>query len=398
MKFFIKGLRNSQTQQICLNAKNVDQLKKKAYALGIVPIEITPLDSKKFSLKSFLPYHQELLLSFRQISFMINAALPIDEILTHMITSTHHPKIKSMYEGILKELSLGSSLAKAFSKFKHIVGEMRISMIEVGQNSGSLAEIFSLLSDEIEQSIKDIASFKKKLFYPCIVFICIFIAFGILNATVIPEFIALFQDIGLALPFATKTLIIAADVFQKWGISILIFMFLFGFFLQYPLKKYKSIAQKFHQYILKIPLIGKIFLYRDLHHYLLTFYLSQKTGLDIKICLKNAHTSIKNTYLKNILNQVHFSIQKGENLSKAISQAKIFSPIAQGLILAGEKSGNLEKMLEMSSFYYKELYTQKLDNFSQWIEPVMTLLIGALVLWFGLGVLMPMWSLNYFEF
>lgn len=271
---------------------------------------------------------------------------------------------------------------------------MRIAIIETGQNTGNLPETFRALAQELEEDQKDISKFKKKMFYPFIVILSIFVAFGILNALVIPEFIALFEEFKLELPFSTKALIFIGDLLQKWGILIVVVLGIWGILIKKFMIKSNLAMQKAHRYLLNVPAIGKIFFYRDLQRCLFTLYLCQKTGMDFKSSLKNAHSSLNNLHLKNIFFQIISDIQKGENLSQALEKTNLFNSMAKGLILAGEKSGDLDNTFQMCSEYYKELYSDTLEHFTQWLEPILTFLVGSLVLWFSLGIMMPMWSLN----
>lgn len=392
MKFKVVGVKNSQQVIKIIHSNSLEDAHQKAQSLGIIPIEIVPKSS--FCIRYFLPYEAELLLSFRQIAFMLCSSIAITEVLEQCIKSSSHPKIRSMYEDILKSLEQGSSLSRAFSKFVWIVGESRIAIIEVGENTGSLPEVFALLAQEMEEKQKELLEFKKKLFYPCVVFVCTLLAFAFLNAKVLPEFIALFEEMSIELPFSTKALIISGDFFSKWGILALILCLILILLSKRVFRTSRILKEKFHQFLLNLPLFGRIFLCRELYRYFLGFYFCQKAGLDIKSSLKNSHSSLSNVFLKAQFYQVGIWIEKGENLSNALCKINLIDSMSAGLIVSGEKSGNLERMLQMCSVHYKNLYTQSLESFSRWLEPMMSVFVGLLVLWFALGILTPMWNLN----
>ncbi|PAF52319.1 type II secretion system F family protein [Helicobacter sp. 13S00477-4] len=394
MKFLIKGIKNTELICIYTQAKTPEDAKTNAYDLGITPLEIKEIYTNNI-FTQFLPINQqELISNFKQIAMMIEAALPIDEILLHCIASCKQTKIRLMYEDILKNLKIGLSLSEAFKKHNHIIGEMSLSMIQAGQNTGNLSKIFNILAQDMQDYQKDISHFKKKLFYPLIVLLSLILAFGILNAMVIPEFILLFEEMGIELPLNTKILITIGDFFQKWGFLSGCILIGSAILLKYLTKKSKKLNKTFHQIFLKIPIVGNIILYRDLQRSLFALHISQKSGLDIKSSLKNAYDCITNLHIKNIFQQIIFQIEKGSNLTQALHYVNLFDSMTQGLLLAGEQSGNLDTMLQISSLHYKELYTEKIDKFTQYIEPSMTLLIGILVMWFALAILMPMWDMN----
>lgn len=392
MKFKVIGVKNSQPMNETIYSDSLEDAHQKAQSLGIIPIEVVP--KKSFCIRYFLPYEKELLLSFRQIAFMLCSSIAITEVLEQCAKSSSHPKIRSMYEDILKSLDQGSSLSRAFSKFIWVIGELRIAMIEVGENTGSLPEVFELLAQEMEEKQKEVLEFKKKLFYPSMVFVCTIFAFAFLNAKVLPEFIALFEEMSIDLPFSTKALIISGDFFSKWGILALILCLILISLARKIFRTSRVLKEKFHQFLLKFPFFGKIILYRELYRYFLGFYFCQKAGLDIKSSLKNSYSSVGNVFLKAQFHQVSIWIEKGENLSSALCKINVIDSMSSGLIVSGEKSGNLEKMLQMCSVHYKNLYTQSLEIFSRWLEPMMSIFVGLLVLWFALGILTPMWNLN----
>ncbi|PAF42359.1 type II secretion system F family protein [Helicobacter sp. 11S02596-1] len=409
MKFRIQGIKNARTIIIICHAASQEEAKIKAYEAGIAPTQITPISQNALSgfllfpallsLRAFLlPSHQkELINSFKQIALMLEASLPIDEILNYCIAGQKHPKIQAMYQDILQSLHSGISLSQAFKKHANFIGEMHANIIEVGQNTGNLPETFRALAHELEQDQQDIAGFKKKMFYPFIVILSVFVAFGILNALIIPEFIALFEEFNLELPFSTQALIFTGDLLQKWGLVILVIAGLGAVVAKKSITKSPPLKEWLHRHILDIPFIGKILRYRDLTRCLFSFYLCVKTGMDFGASLKNAHASINNLHLKSSFSQIITNIQKGQNLSYALGEVTLFDPMTNGLILAGEKSGNLDTTLQMCSQYYQTLYSEALNRFSQWVEPILTLLVGSLVLWFSLGIMMPMWDLNNIE-
>ncbi|PAF46265.1 hypothetical protein BKH46_08100 [Helicobacter sp. 12S02634-8] len=394
MKFLIKGIKNARPITIKLKAPSESQALKQAKQIGIIPTQITPIPSYSIFYK-FLPLHKkDLILSFKQIALMAEASLPIDEILPLCMAGCKHPKTQAMYADILKNLQSGLSLSQAFKQHLDIIGGMRASIIEIGQNTGRLPEIFHTLSQELEESQKDISRFKKKLFYPLVIILSVVVAFGVLNAMVIPEFVSLFEDFKLELPLSTKILITTGDIFQKWGLFIGAGIGIGAVFIQKIIAKSTPIRQKLHKTLLDLPLLGSILLHGDLQRCLFALHLCQKTGLDLKQSLNNAHTSLSNLHLKSIFTQVIANIQSGENLSDALCKIDLFDAMTKGLILAGEKSGELSNMLQMCSQHYKELYADGIESFGRWIEPMMTLLVGGLVMWFALGIMMPMWNLN----
>lgn len=413
MKFLVKGIKSASQTSIYLRAKNVEIAKQMAYDRGIIPFEIIDLTHTPSSFSSsFLgkyfeaivfwvffrgTFYQELLLGFRQIAFMIEAALPIEDIFRQCIDTAKHKKLRAMYVDILHSIGGGISLGKAFAKFGGLIGEMRVSLIEVGQNSGNLNEIFSLLADELQEHCQEVTKLKKKLFYPCFVFVCMIVAFGVLSVSVIPAFLTLFSDVGLELPLATQALVVVGDNFVQCGVLIVVFIgFLFLLVKQFP-KKSKSFILKIHRHLLVVPFFGKIFLCREIHHYFLAFYLCERAGLEIKSCLKNALSSLQNDYIKAAFNSVEIAITQGRGLGDAFLNIYLLDSVAKALIITGEKSGNLEKTLKMCCEHYHRLYTQRLERFDRWIEPVLTLFIGGLVMWFALAILLPMWSLNDFN-
>lgn len=391
MRFKIQGIKNAQLTEVFIQAKTQEKALEISQKSGIYVLNIS-IDSKlNFSLKSLFSYQEELLLSFKQIGFMLSASLPIDQVLLSSQQSSKHPKIISMYEDILKNIQVGNSLTQSFKKYENIISLMHLKLIEIGEKSGQLPEIFLLIANEMQQNKKDIQLLQKSLFYPFIVFISIILAFIALNFLVLPEFIKLFKDLNLSIPLTTKSLIVISETINSYGFIIL-FLFLFiGVIFRYFFKKSHYFFEKT---LIKIPIFGKIILFKEFYRYFLGLYLCQKTGIDIENSLENAYNGIKNSYVKHKIKIILSSIKEGKSLSQAFMQVKILSNIPQGLILAGEKSGELEHMLKLSSEYYYDLYLIQTENIIKWIQPLATIFVGIIVLWFSLGILMPMWNLN----
>ena len=155
----------------------------------------------------------------------------------------------------------------------------------------------------------------------------------------------------------------------------------------------EGFKSSFDKHILKVYLIGDIVFFSTMSRFNLVFTELVRAGIPIADALDTALLTIGNRHLKNRLNGVKVSVQRGVSLTQAFGETRLYEGMLVQMISAGEQSGSLDLMLEKVTDYYKSRFNDIIDNIASYIEPILIGVIAGIVLLLALGIFMPMWDL-----
>ena len=398
-KYLIKGIKDNQNVQITLLSTSYENAKEQSlHKYNIYPIEIKALSGFEFLHLQILRLDritsQAISAWFLQISIMLSASLPILEIIEICAKNTKKPKLKHILLEIAYRLNLGQKLSIGFKEHRDIFGDMVWNMIALGEKSGDLSEIFKMLSKHSIREYKNKNKLKRALFYPLLVFISIIGAFVGLVLFVLPEFLVMFEEINANLPIFTHILMYIQSFFVELGVIFCVFLVICIFLLQRFYKHSFAFRYKCHALILHLPFIGEIIRLNMFYQYTFSLFLQLKSSIPLDMALSLSNNTISHLTLKARFVQVLESVKNGKSLSLALTQANAIDEISLALIAAGEQSGKLPKMLEICAERFEESTQEKIDFLISLVEPLLSLIMGVLLLFLALGIFVPMWDMS----
>ena len=267
-------------------------------------------------------------------------------------------------------------------------------MVMLGERTGQLDEALYSLANMLEEIRANIIKFKKAMAYPRNVMIAMAIAFTILISYVVPQFKKIFEELHAELPLPTKILLFLEHLFNTYGPYLLVALFLAFTVFRYLLKTSEKFRYSWHQFLLKTYLIKNIIMYSTLSRFTLVFSELVHAGIPIAEALDTSIGMIDNLPLKKKLLAVRGAVEKGDTLYKGLEDTGLFENMIIQMIKAGEDSGTLDAMVEKVSEYYKMKFDAIIDGLSEAIEPIMLLIIAAMVILLALGIFLPMWDMG----
>jgi MSHA biogenesis protein MshG len=267
-----------------------------------------------------------------------------------------------------------------------------ISVIKVGESSGTLETAFLRLYEYLcmEKRIRD--KVKAALRYPATVVAAIAIAIGIITMWVLPKFAPIFAALGDNLPWATRVLIgTSSFAAEYWYIVLAVLAAVvvgFRLFLRDPDGRYRWDKLK-----LRAPVVGPIVRCAGLAQICRSFALTLEAGLPVIQALTTIARASGNEYLSERVLALRDGVERGEGLYRTSQTADLFTPLALQMIAIGEETGSLGEMLgEVADFYEREV-DYDLENLSAAIEPLLIVAVGAMVTVLALGVFLPLWDM-----
>lgn len=335
-----------------------------------------------------------LIASIRQLAVMTNAGISIYDSLLEIAISTDDLALKDIFTKLSDDINAGHALSVSMNNFRYELGDLTIAMVQLGEKTGNLDDALYSLADMLEEIRYNIVKFKKAMSYPRNVMIAMAIAFTVLISYVVPEFKSIFEELNATLPAPTKLLLFLEHIFNNYGLLILSILFLLFISFRYAINNSRKFKYRWHQLLIKTYLIKNIIKFSTLSRFTLVFSELIRAGIPIAEALDTSIDMIDNLPLKDSLQTIRFEVEKGGTLNEGMKNTSLFENMAIQMVRAGEDSGTLDKMIKKVAEYYKMRFDNIIDTLSSAIEPIMLIIITAMVLLLALGIFLPMWDMG----
>jgi general secretion pathway protein F len=266
-------------------------------------------------------------------------------------------------------------------------------MVRSGEAAGNLDEVLIQLAEFLErqQKLKDKVS--GAMTYPVIMVFITAGMVGLLMTTVVPNVVTVFEDSGQTLPIYTRLLIGVSDfVGSSWYWMILwVVATVWGF------KKWKRTDSGRHawdRFLLRIPLVGELVRILSIARFSSTLGTMLHSGVPILQSLEISKSVMGNTRLQEVVDDVAVAVREGESMARVMERSKEFPPLVSHMVAIGEKSGQLEQMLNNIALAYNSEVETTLSKLTSVLEPLMILLMGGMVGFIVMSILMPIMQMN----
>ena len=346
----------------------------------------SPIKNKRVNTENYVS-------ALNQLAIMLDAGMPINICLSECVKSTEDKMLKAMLENIYRDVEEGRGLSDAFRVYARQLGNLSVSMIDLGEQTGTLAESIAKLADILQNIHDNRVKLKKATRYPVMTMAAMAIAFTVVITFVVPQFASIFNQMGTDLPLPTRILIWIEEAISKYGIYIVVSAMMFVIVFNKMYNSSESIALKTDKYMLSIYIVGTVTKYAMLGRFIYIFNILVKAGIPIIDSLKAAIDIVENKYMKQQFSKIRNAIEDGKSLHTGFLESGMFNSMILQMLKAGEDSGGLNKMLDKITIYYAKRYDNIIDNVSTMIEPIMIGAIAGFVLVLALGIFLPMWSM-----
>ncbi|HYJ06111.1 MAG TPA: type II secretion system F family protein [Chthoniobacterales bacterium] len=346
--------------------------------------------------KTWTVKETDLVLFTRQLSTMIEAGISLVQALTALYDQCDPKRQKSLrhiISDVTTRVQGGETFHESIAKHPRVFDRLFVSMVKAGEHGGLLAEILDRLAGFLEASARLRKKVKSAMTYPVIV-ICIAMAITtFLIVKVVPIFGEIFKDFGSKLPAPTQFLIDVSDFMRgEWYFLLLgIGGTFFGirFFLRSTRGK-----QLWDRWKLKLPVFGPLIHKICMSRFARTFAQLIRSGVPILEVLDIVGGASGNHVVETSINGVSSDVEKGDNLSVALSKKPIFPPMMLRMVAAGEATGKIDTMLEKMADFWDEEIEAMLDALTSLIEPMLIVFLGVIVGGIVIAMFLPIFKLN----
>jgi len=382
-----------------LDADSMDAVATRLLNLGITPLEILPDAVSRIELREVWQRFRsrrvtvvDLVLFARQMYSITKAGLPLLRGLKGLAQSTHNLRLRDALHDVLQSLESGRDFASSLARHTDVFPPLFISMVRVGEATGTLDNCFLRLSEYLgqDQDVQD--RVKAALRYPMIVVGVIALAIAVITVFVIPNFAPMFKVLGNNIPWPTRIIMGTSEFVRQHGVLLVGALVLgaLGFRRWVQTREGRFVFDRFK---LRVPVLGELLHQSVLSRVVRSLAISLDAGLPMIQALTLLARSAGNEYLAERLLRLRDAVERGESLSRAAGAVGIFPPLVLQMMAVGEETGELTRLLEEVSGFYQREVDYRLRNLTALIEPILIVGVGAMVLILALGVFLPMWNM-----
>ncbi len=399
--FEYKGLtRDGKNTKGIIDAENLRAARQKLKKDGVFVVGIE--DKKKTASKKNASSSRrtgsvpvkDLALMTRQLATLIKANIPLVDTLTAISEQVENPILSEAIADCKNMVNEGLSLHKAFSKYPNIFDTIFVSMAEAGEMSGTLDVILLRLAEFTESQADLNQRISGAMTYPIIMLVVITLVIFGLFTSVLPKILDMFNSFpDMTLPWYTQVVSSISLVFvQYW--------YLFAGFIILSVILFKSWKnstegrKSWDDISLKLPLFGDIIKMVAISRFTRTLATLLTGGVPMLNALDIVRNVVNNNTIAMAVDEAKSNISEGESIAGPLKKSGLFPPLVVHMVNIGEKTGDLENMLTLVADAYDFQVKNKVDSITTLLNPIMTLLIGAVVFLIVISIIVPMFELT----
>jgi general secretion pathway protein F len=393
---------SGQTVKGSMDGKDEETIIQSLHQLGYIPIRIlsTQEEASGFRFSSLLPKRvgiRNLLTFTQELSTLVSAGLPIDRSLHILGTLTENKRLREAVKDVLKRVEGGSSLTEALGYHPRIFPKLYINMIKAGESGGFLEVILSRLVRYL-QNTKELREYLiSVMIYPLILTIVSGISIAILVTFVIPRFARIFSDLGQAIPLPTQIVLSFSQLVRGYwwaglGTVALIYIGL-KMVTQDEERKWRWDRSKLRWFA-----IGDLIKKVEVARFSRTLGTLLQSGVSILPALNLVKEISQNRAISRSISYIHDRLREGKGISKSLEETDVFPPLAVHMIGVGEETGRLDEMLIKVAETYEENVQTSVKRFVALLEPLIIVIMGAVVGFIVVSILLAIFSINEIPF
>ncbi|MCA9675212.1 MAG: type II secretion system inner membrane protein GspF [Kofleriaceae bacterium] len=331
----------------------------------------------------------------RQLATLLRAGIPLAEALGALFEQIENVRLKVPIGEVRTAVNEGSSLADALGKHKKLFDDLYISMIRAGELAGNLDTVLARLADFLDSSQKIRGKVQAAMVYPILMLGVGTVLMAILMVAVIPEITGMFKQSGKVLPLKTRALIGVSDFIRDY-ILLLVPAIIGGIIGFRAWAKSKAGQPVWHAFILRMPVVGKLAKMINVGRFARTLGTMLQSGVPMLRALDTAKEIVSNVIMRRAVEDAKKAVTEGDSLALTLKRSGHFPPTTIHMIATGEKSGQLEQMLNRIADDNEAEVDRQLQRMTSLLEPLMLILMAVGVGFVVFAILEPIMDMSTF--
>lgn len=381
-----------------LDGDTARQVRQTLRDRGLIPVAVAEVAEKKDGRRPVFSFRRgispmDLALVTRQLATLVRSAMPLEESLLAVSQQSEKPRLKSIMLGVRSRVMEGHTLAEGLADFPQAFPELYRATVAAGEQTGHLDTILERLADYAETRQQLRQRVMHALIYPTILTVLAVLIVSGLLVYVVPQVVGVFENTGQQLPALTAGLIALSDFLRAHGLLLLGILIVLFIVARRVLRR-PGPRRRFHRTLLRLPIVGRLTRGINTARFTRTLSILAGSGVPVLESLRIAGEVINNIPMREAVEDTSLRVREGAPIAASLSASRLFPPMTLHLISSGEASGELETMLERAAVNQEREVDGLIATMLSILEPVLILLMGALVLIIVLAILMPIFELN----
>ncbi len=339
------------------------------------------------------PSASDIAVMTRQLATLVRAGVPLVESLSALMDQVEKESLVRVLGQVRESVNQGTGFAKSLEQHPKIFPSLYHNMVSAGEASGNLESVLERLADFMESQARLRGKVLAALMYPALMSVVGFAVVTVLMITVVPKVTAVFDNIGQALPWYTRLLIFNSNLLANWwwAIAIVVTVALWLF------RRWKKTAAgrlKWDRFQLHVIIFGRLNLLASVARFTRTLATLLSSGVQLLRAMEIGGNVLQNSYLQGIVADAIGSIREGESIAEPLKRSRAFPPMVTHMIAIGERTGQLEQMLENVARAYEADVETRVTALTSLLEPLMIVVLGVSVGFIVISILMPLMQMN----
>ncbi|HVJ11692.1 MAG TPA: type II secretion system F family protein [Burkholderiales bacterium] len=323
---------------------------------------------------------------------LATAGVPLVEGLADLRDSVENPRFREVVSGLIESIQGGRNLSQALVDYPNVFSKVFVSLVRSGEQTGKLAEVLESLTESLKWEDELAAQTKKLAIYPAFVGGIVLIVTFFLMIYLVPQMTGFIRNMGQAIPLQTRILMAVSSFFVDYWWVILAAPFVVWFGLKFAIRTNPRVAYAVDHYKISMPLLGPILRKIILSRFASSFAMMYSAGITVLDSIRSCEEIVGNRPLEAALHRAGQQIAEGKNLTTAFHDLALFPPLVIRMMRIGEATGKLDTALLNVSYFYNREVRESIAKVQAMIEPLLTVVLGAILGWVMLSVLGPVYD------
>jgi len=338
----------------------------------------------------------DVMMFSKKLETMMKADLPIMDSIQLARRQATKPGMIKLTNSIIEDLNQGRPFSTALEKFPKYFDDSYVNMVKAGESSGTLALFLNKIVSLVEKKLKIIKDIKGALTYPIILLTVALLVTTVMLVKVVPVFEEIYGSLGVPLPAATQKVIAMSNFLtnpSQGGVLVMSIIAIVTTII-FLNKKVYAVKKFFHGFSLKIPAFGPLVIKSIYAKLSMVLSNLLTAGVPIIEALEISSRVTNNILVREAIARIQEEILTGKNLSELFAGEKIFPMEFSEFMKVGERTGSVDEMFNSLATYYEAEVDNAVGALKQFIEPVMIVLIGALIAGLLLTLYQPIFNMG----
>lgn len=368
---------------------------------GVLLTLATPEDERKarakrdIQLLAFLyrPSSGDVAILTRQLATLVRAGVPLVESITALVDQVEKESLVRILTDVSENLKEGKAFASCLGAHPKVFPPLYVNMVAAGEASGTLEAVLERLADFMEGQARLKGKLVSALAYPVLMTLIASVLVGALMVGVVPKVTSMFENMQQELPWYTALLIFISDTLASywWLIIGVVALAIYTF------RRWQSTPAGrmiWDRLMLRVPLFGRLNLLVAVARFSRTLATLLASGVALLPAMDIVKSVLGNVQLEAVVKVAIGSIREGESIAEPLRRSGYFPPMVTHMIAVGEKSGQLEQMLQNVSRAYEADVETRVTTLTSLLEPLIIVVMGGMVAFIAMAIIMPLVQMN----